>query len=130
MVIVSANPLFPPFCYCPDGEPAPNDYEDTKMVGPTDAVGVITAQFKKYGGCGNQQFYATIGMVTAGPSVAIYIASPDNNGDCIVNLVDFGNFAFSYLTDDDCSDYDCSGQVNLVDFGHFASHYLHDCDSD
>ena len=116
-----------PFCYCPDGEPAPNDFEDTKMVGPTDVLGQVVATFKKYGGCGNQQFYATIGAVNAGPSVAIYIASPDNNGDCIVDLIDFGNFALVFFGTDPCSDYNCDGIVDLIDFGNFALHFFHSC---
>jgi hypothetical protein len=130
MVTVNANPAGAPFCYCADGEPAPNDFSDSKMVGPTNAAGVIVATFDKVGGCGDMYFYATIGIVTAGPSLSIYIANVDNNGDCLVDLIDFGNFASSYMSDDGCSDYDCSGQVTLIDFGNFASHYLHDCDSD
>jgi hypothetical protein len=128
-VLVNAIPVGGPFCYCPDGEPAPNDYEDSKIVGPTNAAGVIAATFRKFGGCGYMDFYGTIGTVTAGPSASIYIANADNNGDCVVNLVDFGNFASDYLTGDACHDYDCNGIVNLVDFGSFATHYRHDCDS-
>lgn len=127
MVVVNANPAGAPFCYCADGEPAPNDFSDSKMVGPTNASGVVVATFDKVGGCGDMDFYATIGTVTAGPSVAIYIASPDNNSDCNVNLIDFGNFAGVYLTGDDCSDYNCDGIVNLIDFGNFSSHYFHTC---
>jgi hypothetical protein len=96
-------------------------------VGPTGPTGQTTAVFRKYGGCGNQQFYATVGTVTAGPSVAIYIASPDNNADCIVNLIDFGNFSLGYFTADPCHDYNCDGIVNLVDFGNFSLHYFHSC---
>jgi hypothetical protein len=127
MVTVNANPAGTPFCYCADLEPAPNDYSDSKMVGPTNASGVIVATFKKIGGCGNMDFYATIGTVTAGPSASIYVASPDNTGDCVVNLVDFGNFASAYNTTDACSDFNCDGVCNLVDFGNFATHYNHGC---
>jgi hypothetical protein len=127
MVTVNATPAGAPFCYCPDGEPAPDDYEDSKIVGPTNAAGVIAAVFRKFGGCGDLEFYATIGTVVAGPSNSIYIASPDNTGDCAVNLVDFGNFALDFNGTNPCSDYNCDGAVNLVDFGNFALHFNHNC---
>ncbi len=129
MVTVLAIPAGDPFCYCPDGEPVPNDYSDTKMVGPTDAAGVVVATFDKVGGCGDMEFYATIGIVTAGPSLSIYIANVDNNGNCACNLVDFGNFATYYniWPTNACMDYNCDDAVNLVDFGNFATHYNHTC---
>jgi hypothetical protein len=68
-----------------------------------------------------------MGTVVAGPSPAITIGSTDNNGDCTVNLVDFGNFAGAFLTSESCHDYNCDGTVNLVDFGNFAGHFLHSC---
>jgi hypothetical protein len=105
------------FCFC----------DSVKTVGPTDATGTTTAAYADFGGCGDLQFYATIGAVVAGPSPAITIASPDTDGDCRVTLIDFGYFALSYLTGDPCCDYDCDGTVNLVDFGTFALHYLHLC---
>jgi hypothetical protein len=129
MVTVNANPAGAPFGYCLDGEPTPNDYSDSKMVGPTNASGVVVATFKKVCGCGDMDFYATIGTVIAGPSASIYIANPDNTGDCNVNLIDFGNFALVYFGTDPCSDYNCDGIVNLIDFGNFALHYFHNCTS-
>jgi hypothetical protein len=126
-VTVNATPAGTPFCYCADGEPAPDDFEDSKIVGPTNASGVTTAVFRKFGGCGDMEFYATIGTVIAGPSASIAIASPDNTGDCQVNLVDFGNFALDFNGTNPCSDYNCDGAVNLVDFGNFALHFNHNC---
>jgi hypothetical protein len=126
-VTVNATPAGSPFCYCADGEPAPDDFEDSKIVGPTNASGVITANFAKFGGCGDMEFYAVMGAVTAGPSASIYIANVDNNGDCSCNLVDFGNFASDFNGTNPCSDYNCDGQVNLVDFGNFATHFNHNC---
>jgi hypothetical protein len=118
--MVDVSPVgVPPavFCFC----------DSVKTVGPTDATGTTVASYNDFGGCGGLTFMATIGTVTAGPSPAITIASPDNNGDCVVNLVDFGNFAGDFLTTETCSDYNCDGIVNLVDFGIFASHFLHVC---
>jgi hypothetical protein len=122
------------FCWCPDGEPTPYQLEDTKLVGPTNAAGVVAAQFKKFGGCGNIKFYATVDYdtpdeVVLGPSVWMRIASPDNNSDCLVNLADFGNFALMYPPNpyDECGDFNCDGAVNLADFGTFALHYTHHC---
>lgn len=119
MVTVNAAPAGSPFCYCTG--------EASQLVGPTDASGVVAATFEKFGGCGDMEFYATIGTVTAGPSVSILIASPDNTGDCSVNLVDFGNFALDFNGTDPCSDYNCDGAVNLIDFGNFALHFNHNC---
>jgi hypothetical protein len=105
------------FCFC----------DSVKTVGPTDVTGTTTAAYDDFGGCGDLQFYATIGTVIAGPSAAITIGSPDGNGDCQVDLVDFGIFASNYFSTDSCSDYNCDGIVDLVDFGIFASHYFHTC---
>jgi len=127
MVTVSASPAGPPFCFCPDGEDPPNDYEDTKEVGPTDALGQTQATFAKFGGCGNMSFYATIGTVTAGPSTDVFIASFDIGNDCEVELIDFGEFAKNYYSADPCYDYNCDGEVELIDFGEFAKHYYHSC---
>ena len=127
MVTVNASPPGSPFCYCPDGEPVPHDYSDSKIVGPTGSSGVVVATFDKVGGCGDMVFWATTAGVTAGPSLSIYIASPDNNGDCSVDLIDFGNFALAFTTADPCSDYNCDGLVDLIDFGNFAQHFTHHC---
>jgi hypothetical protein len=119
--MVAVEP-YGPICICPG--------EESKIAGPTDNDGMTSITFSKFGGCGLTEFYAHVGTVTIGPSVSILILGPDNNSDCVVDLVDFGNFATSYLTNDACSDYDCSGLVDLIDFGNFASHYLHGCSSD
>jgi hypothetical protein len=73
------------------------------------------------------EFYATTGGVTAGPSVAIFIASFDIGNDCLVELIDFGEFAKAYFSADPCYDYNCDGIVELIDFGEFAKHYFHSC---
>jgi hypothetical protein len=105
------------FCFC----------DSVKTAGPTDVNGQTSATYTRFGGCGDLSFYATMGTVVAGPSPAITIGSTDNNGDCTVNLVDFGNFAGAFLSDESCHDYNCDGTVNLVDFGNFAGHFLHSC---
>jgi hypothetical protein len=115
------------FCYCPDGEPTPYHLEDTKLAGPTNAAGMVSVEFKKIGGCGDMKFYVTVDDIVLGPSNWIYISSPDNTSDCVVNLVDFGNFALAFNGSDPCSDFNCDGSVNLVDFGTFALHFTHDC---
>jgi hypothetical protein len=105
------------FCFC----------DSVKTVGPTDALGQVTATFTRFGGCGSLTFFGTIGTVVAGPSPAITIGSPDGTGDCVVDLIDFGKFAVQYFTTNTCSDYNCDGVVDLIDFGIFAVHYFHDC---
>jgi hypothetical protein len=131
MVTVNAASAGGNFYYCPDGDSL-GGAEDTKLVGPTDALGVITATFRKFGGFGNIEFYATIGTVIAGPSASIFIASVDNNttpdGKC--DLVDFGNFAQDFQPNyNQRSDYDCDSDVDLVDFGNFAVHFNQGCAS-
>jgi len=116
-VTVTPSGVTGSFCFC----------DSTKNIGPTDALGQATATYIKFGGCGQLSFYAAIGAVVAGPSTPITIGSPDNDGNCVVNLIDFGNFAGMFLTSNSCSDYDCNGSVNLVDFGTFAGHFLHSC---
>jgi hypothetical protein len=106
-------------CICPG--------EDMKTVGPTDATGTTYAHYSKFGGCGQIWFFGEVNSVVIGPSAPIMLASPDIDGDCRVNLVDFAGFALSYLTGDPCCDYDCDGVATLIDFGTFAQHYLHDC---
>jgi hypothetical protein len=99
------------FCFC----------DSVKTAGPTDVNGQTTASYADFGGCGDLQFYATIGTVVAGPSPAITIGSPDSDGDCDVDLVDFGKFASAYFGTDTCYDYNCDGTVDLIDFGIFAT---------
>ncbi len=107
-----------PFCFCPGEDP---------QTGTTDINGEAIFYYTDFGGCGDMQWGADSEGIVFNPSNIIFIASPDNNGDCIVNLVDFVNFASAYLTADPCCDYNCDGIVDLVDFVTFASHYLHAC---
>jgi len=106
------------FCFCPGEDP---------QSGTTDVNGEVVFYYTDFGGCGNIQWGADCEGVVFNASNIIYIASPDNDADCTVSLIDFSNFASSYLTGDPCCDYDCSGVVDLIDFSTFASHYLHAC---
>jgi hypothetical protein len=113
-----ALPVTGTFCFCPGEDP---------QSGTTDINGEVVFYVSDFGGCGDIQWGADCEGVVFNPSPAIYVASPDNNGDCIVDLIDFGYFAGAYLTADPCCDYNCDGIVDLIDFGVFASHYLHAC---
>ncbi len=106
------------FCWCP-GESLQTDV--------TDANGQAFFDFTDFGGCGNVQFGATCEGVVFNPCTQIFVASPDIDGDCEVDLADFAMFAGLYLTTDPCADYDCNGSVGLSDFALFAAHYLHGC---
>jgi hypothetical protein len=106
------------FCFCP-GEEA--------QVGITDEDGVVVFTFNEFGGCGQMAFGAECRGVPLFPSPQIFVCSPDCNGDCVVNLYDFGYFATYYLEAEPCCDYDCDGLVTLADFGTFALHYSHAC---
>jgi hypothetical protein len=113
-----AIPVTGTFCFCPGEDP---------QSGTTDINGQVVFTYHDFGGCGDLQWGADCDGVVFNPSNTLYIASPDNNGDCQVNLVDFGTFAGHFLTTNPCSDFDCSGLVDLVDFGLFAGHFLHTC---
>jgi hypothetical protein len=106
------------FCFCPGEDP---------QSGTTDVNGVVDFYYTDFGGCGNIQWGADCEGVVFNPSNILYVASPDNDADCDVDLVDFGNFATAYLTGDPCSDYNCDGLVDLIDFGTFSQHYTHAC---
>jgi hypothetical protein len=106
------------FCFC-TGEDSKSDI--------TDINGQAFFTFSKFGGCGELEFWASFWGVLAGPSLPVFIASPDANGTCGVDLIDFTMFAESYLGENPCFDFNCDGIVDLVDFGEFASHYLHSC---
>lgn len=101
--------------------------EESKTVGPTAGDGTAAAHFTSLGGCGTIHFSATVNTVEIGPSNVITVISPDLDCNGQVTIVDFGRFAFCYLTSDQCCDFDCNGNVDLVDFGRFALHYLHGC---
>jgi hypothetical protein len=113
-----AIPLPGPFCFCPGVDP---------QSGTTDVNGEAIFYYHDFGGCGNIQWGADSEGVVFTPSNTIYVASPDNNADCIVNLIDFGNFSAGYQTTNPCHDYNCDGIVDLIDFGTFALHYFHAC---
>ncbi len=115
---VTAYPVGSGFCFCTG--------EDSK-VDTTDANGQVVFDFMLFGGCGDLQFGADCEGVTFNPSSSIYIASPDGNGDCSVDLSDFITFAGIYLSTDTCFDFNCDGSVDLSDFIAFASHYIHAC---
>jgi len=113
-----AVPVTGAFCFCPG---------QTPQAGVTDLNGQVFFTFFKFGGCGNLKFGADCDAVVFNPSANIYIASPDNDGNCVVNSVDLARFAQAYGTNNPCSDYNCSGSVNSVDLAIYAQHYGHAC---
>jgi hypothetical protein len=119
VITLVVNPT-PGLCICPGQSPL------TAVEGPG---GTVAFTVNHLGGCVNVTFTATTTTPGVAPvtSVPAPMTSPDLNGDCIVNLVDFGIFAVNYLTVFWCCDYNCDGIVNLVDFAIFATHFLHWC---
>ena len=124
--VVTIKPIIPVasyYCFCP---------EDTAKVCTTNVAAECSVYFQYFGGCGDKvdcelQFSAISDDVEIGPSNAIVTASPDSDGDCDVDLLDFIYFATQYLSDACCANYDCVGGVALLDFITFATHYLHSC---
>ena len=113
-----AVPVAGTFCFCAG---------QTPQTGVTNVSGVVQFTFFKFGGCGNLKFTADCESVIFNPSPNIYIASPDNNGTCVVNGVDLAIFAGSFGTNNPCHDFNCSGVVNGVDLSIFAGHFGHVC---
>jgi hypothetical protein len=113
------NPV-PGLCICPGQSP------QSAVEGP---AGTVTFTFWKLGGCVNTTFTATTTTPGVPPvtSPVVRMKSPDINGDCIVDLVDFGIFAQNFLGMWFCCDFNCDGIVNLIDFAIFAQHFLHRC---
>jgi hypothetical protein len=99
-----------------------NVYGDPQ-AGVTNAGGQVQFTFIKFGGCGNLKFTADCEGVFFNASPNIYIASPDNNGNCNVNAVDLTVFAGAFGSNNPCHDYNCSGTVNAVDLTLFATHF-------
>jgi hypothetical protein len=110
-------------CWCPG---------TSAVTCTTNANGVATAQFKKFGGYGSAsdcylRFQADAEGVLLGPSDPVVACSVDLTTDCQVTLADFSWFAGDYGTVRCRSDFDCSGTVALADFTRFAGHYGHLC---
>lgn len=118
LVNCQAVPVTGAFCFCPG---------ETPQSGTTDVNGQVFFTFDNFGGCGDLQFGADCEGVIFIPSPTIYIASPDNNGDCVVNAIDLSVFAAAYGTANPCHDYNCDGVVNAIDLSIFAAHYGHVC---
>jgi hypothetical protein len=119
-IITVAINRVPGLCICPGQSPL------SAVEGPS---GNVSFTFNHLGGCLNVTFTASTTTPGVAPvtSTPVLMISPDLNGDCIVNLVDFGIFALNYLTTAVCCDYNCDGTVNLIDFAIFAQHFLHWC---
>lgn len=118
-ITVAINPI-PGLCICPGQSPL------SAVEGPG---GTVTFTLNHLGGCVNPTFTAsttTPGVVPV-TSTPVPMLSPDIDGNCVVNLVDFGLFATNYLTTFFCCDFNCDGTVNLVDFAVFATHFFHWC---
>lgn len=110
----------PGLCICPNESP------QTQTVPAGNPV--VNFTFSREGGCGNISFTVVSTFSGAAPlTPVIFLASPDYNGDCQVNLSDFILFAQCFLAINPCCDYDCDGMVTLMDFITFAAHYLHWC---
>ena len=92
-----------------------------------DSSGSASFTFINVGGCGNIMFQATSPTSPAIGTLPVFNASPDIDGDGMVNLSDFILFAEAYMTTNACCDFDCDGVVSLTDFIVFAEHYGHFC---
>jgi hypothetical protein len=89
------------------------------------------------GGCDSIGVYVVVqGVIVEDVScnpdcLAIIAASPDINGDLVVDLIDLSEFSKSYTSPPkqylNCKDFNCDGVIDLIDFSLFSQHYLHQC---
>ena len=113
-----ATPVTGTFCFCSGQNP---------QSGVTDSNGQVFFTFDRFGGTGNLQFDADCEGVSFIPSTTIYIASPDVNGSCVVDAVDFSLFGIQYMLPYPPCDFNCDGIVDAIDFSVFGAQYLHIC---
>jgi len=107
------------FCWCPG---------ESLQTSTSDVNGQAFFVFTDFGGCGQVQFGAVCeGVVFIPCSPAIFVASPDMDADCDVDLSDFAQFASLYGGTNPCGDFNCNGVVDLPDFALFSAHYGHVC---
>lgn len=110
----------PGVCICPGHSP------QSKVEGPS---GIVWFTFYHLGGHGGVSFSAetTTPGVEPVTSPMYLMKSPDINGDCVVNLIDFGIFGRDFMHFEFRSNYDCYGAVDMIDFARFTQHFLHWC---
>jgi hypothetical protein len=109
-----------------DADSATNGNGETTISGPLAA-----------GGCDSVGVYAVVqGAVLVDEDclpncMLVWTASPDINGDLVVDLIDLAEFSKSYTSPPHqylhCKDYNCDGVIDLIDFSLFSRHYLHQC---
>jgi hypothetical protein len=97
--------------------------------GNTNAAGVTTISGGISGGGFTQSgLQVHLAGVAIGLALGINAVSPDNNGDLLVNLADFGNFGSDFGSGYAFrSDYDSNLVTNLGDFGTFGTAFDTSC---
>ena len=115
---------FASFC---DGEPLIVD-------GPTDTAGRTTLTTSAIGGSGETDLIFKLANSSyAFDTLSVYLKSPDESGDGVVNIVDFTAFTTSYTSSPNPyawqRDYNGDGTINVVDLAYFYPHYNHQCGS-
>lgn len=115
------------------------DGEVVTMDGPTDANGRTTLTASSLGGSGRLDLVFRLAdspayVPTFLDTLTVYVKSPDENGNGIVDVVDFALFAQSFTSPpksyswarDFTSPF---GTISLGDFAHLGSHNNHSCES-
>ena len=102
---------------------------DSARVLVSNALGVVSQKYMKFGGCGNLRFQAVSDGVTLGPSAPIYVSNMDNvlgTPALKCDGLDLSLFGQYYgLTTFPCGDYNCSGKTDGLDLSIFGQHYGH-----
>lgn len=103
---------------------------------PSDANGVVTMSGPIAAGGSDEALRAVAqGFIIADESclgdkyLAVRVASPDINGDLIVDIIDFSLFGAAWPPHpyDERMDYNGDGVIGLIDFSLFGMHFLHSC---
>lgn len=108
-------------CLCPSVIPCPG--EGCTYIKLTDAAGNATLQIKAGGTCLAGVLITADGVVLGSRAVA----SPDQNGDLIVDAADYAAAVGKLGLSDPTADFDCDGGVTNADLNVVYAHAGHSC---
>lgn len=110
-------------CRCPSVIPCPG--EGCAYIKLSDAAGNATFQIKAGGTCAAGVLITADGVVLGSRGVA----SPDQNGDLIVDAADYAVAVGKLGNTDPTADFDCDGGVTNADLNVVYLHSGHSCQS-
>jgi len=117
-------PLCPGVVLCPPGPADPYTINGCNVLAATNAAGILDLGIRAGGVCIDSIPVFADGVLLA---ARIAIASPDQNGDLMVDAVDNGILTGKLGTSDPTGDLNCSGSVEIGDPNVLVAHAGHSC---